>query len=404
MNKLIIALTLWSFPLFAQTINGVPNQSVTAIPNASLGTQTANTVLGALTATTPNGLAVPSCAGATNALIWTSGTGFGCNAITASSGASIVVYSGPSLTLSGTLYFPIGGGGLTSATEANVDIDSPAAATIQNFSVQMSAAPGIGNSVVYTWRKNAAGTALTCTISGAVATSCSDTTHSFTVVQGDLMSVQAVTTGTIVGTPTVVMGTQFGIASSGGGSSGMSLLFETSPTTVATIPVVTRNVGAFSGAIFQSDFDDYVVKVINCIPATNTVQFFSQVSTNGGSSYDNTASIYYNANYHWQGGAAFTGTGAAAQMTWDSDGTPEIINTASAGGISGTYEFFSPLSTSVFKSVSGTGILWPNASTTFVGATYEGSYKATTAVNAFQVYFSSGNVASCTVRVYGIAK
>jgi hypothetical protein len=97
-----------------------------------------------------------------------------------------------------------------------VDLDSPAAATIQNFSVQMSAAPGAGNSVVYTWRKNAAGTALTCTISGASATSCNDATHTITVVQGDLMDIQTVTTGTIVGTPTLVMGTQFGIAASSG--------------------------------------------------------------------------------------------------------------------------------------------------------------------------------------------
>ena len=144
-------------------------------------------------------------------------------------GAAPVVYSGPSLTLSGTLYFPIGGGGLTSSTETNVDLDSPAAATIQNFSVQMSAAPGVGNSVVYTWRKNAAGTALTCTISGASATSCNDLTHNFTVAQGDLLDIQAVTTGTIVGTPTVIMGTQFGIVA----SSGVSSLAATAPIQVS---------------------------------------------------------------------------------------------------------------------------------------------------------------------------
>lgn len=48
------------------------------LPNANLATQTANTVLGALTATTPSGLAVPSCSATGSALNWTSGTGFGC--------------------------------------------------------------------------------------------------------------------------------------------------------------------------------------------------------------------------------------------------------------------------------------------------------------------------------------
>lgn len=60
--------------------------SVTGITLAGLPSLSANTVLGALTATTPSGLAMPSCSGASNALTWTSGTGFGCNTITGGSG------------------------------------------------------------------------------------------------------------------------------------------------------------------------------------------------------------------------------------------------------------------------------------------------------------------------------
>ena len=59
------------------------------LPNANLATQTANTVLGALTATTPSGLALPSCSGGSNALIWTSGTGFGCNTISGGAVSSV---------------------------------------------------------------------------------------------------------------------------------------------------------------------------------------------------------------------------------------------------------------------------------------------------------------------------
>lgn len=133
----------------------------------------------------------------------------------AGTGAGIVTYSGPALTFTGTLYFPIGGGGLSSTTETNVDIDAPAAVTIQNMTVQMSAAPGVGNSITYTWRKNASSTTLTCTISGASATSCSDTTHNFTTASLDLLDIQTVTTGTVVGTPTVVMAAQVGVAAPG---------------------------------------------------------------------------------------------------------------------------------------------------------------------------------------------
>lgn len=55
------------------------NSASTGAVTATLATQTANTVLGALTATTPSGLSIPSCSTSASALKWTSGTGFGCN-------------------------------------------------------------------------------------------------------------------------------------------------------------------------------------------------------------------------------------------------------------------------------------------------------------------------------------
>lgn len=52
---------------------------LTNIPNANLAIQTANTVLGALTATTPSGLTLPPCTDtAGNHLNYTSGVGFSC--------------------------------------------------------------------------------------------------------------------------------------------------------------------------------------------------------------------------------------------------------------------------------------------------------------------------------------
>lgn len=61
-------------------LSSTPSSAVTTTGTltATLATQTANTVLGALTATTPSDLAVPSCSAAGNALKWTSGAGFGC--------------------------------------------------------------------------------------------------------------------------------------------------------------------------------------------------------------------------------------------------------------------------------------------------------------------------------------
>lgn len=131
-------------------------------------------------------------------------------------GGGVVTYSGPTLSiLAGTSFCPIGGGGSCSATETNVDIDSSATATVAKMYVQLSTALGAGNSVVVTWRDNAASQTVTCTISGASATSCNDTTHSFTATTGDLLDYQLVFTGTIVATPTITVMSAFGTSNVG---------------------------------------------------------------------------------------------------------------------------------------------------------------------------------------------
>ena len=63
------------------------------LSNSNLTSLAANTVLGALTATTPAGLTMPSCS-VTNALGWTSGTGFACN-------SSITANAVPAANLTG---------------------------------------------------------------------------------------------------------------------------------------------------------------------------------------------------------------------------------------------------------------------------------------------------------------
>lgn len=126
-------------------------------------------------------------------------------------GGGITMYSATGLTVTAnTYYIPLGGGGSISTTETNVDIDSPAAATVTNMFVQLSVALGGGNSGVFTMRKAGVSQSVTCTISGGSATSCSDTTHSFSVSQGDLLAIQLVTTGTIVVTPNILIAAQFG--------------------------------------------------------------------------------------------------------------------------------------------------------------------------------------------------
>lgn len=103
----------------------ISNSVSTGAVTLAQANHTANSVTGALTATTLSDLAVPSCSTASSALKWTSGTGFGCNSsITASTNANL---TGP-ITSSGnaTTVAYIGGAvaiGTTSAASAGTIFD-----------------------------------------------------------------------------------------------------------------------------------------------------------------------------------------------------------------------------------------------------------------------------------------
>lgn len=167
-------------------------------------------------------------------------------------------YSGTALTVTGTQFFPITGGALPSATELNVDLPAPSSATISKFFAETNVAVGAGTTLTFTFRQNAAITTVTCSLSGASATSCSDLTHSFTPASADVLSVQTVVTGTpIVGTLNVIFGYAVGTSNVGVTSvtagSGISVTgASTTPTVSASATVLTRSFGTTWGDKFGS--------------------------------------------------------------------------------------------------------------------------------------------------------
>lgn len=80
----------------------------------------------------------------------------------------------------------------TVTTEAQAEIVIPCAGTLSNMYVATDVAPGTGNSIQFVPYKNGSAGLLTATISGASATSASDTTDSITVSAGDRISMQLV--------------------------------------------------------------------------------------------------------------------------------------------------------------------------------------------------------------------
>src|SRR5437868_4986959 len=81
--------------------------------------------------------------------------------------------------------------GAACGTETEVQLPMPANGTVQELHATLSVAPGSGNSVTFTIRKNGSSTSVTCTISGT-ATSCGDSSNAIGFATGDLISMQFV--------------------------------------------------------------------------------------------------------------------------------------------------------------------------------------------------------------------
>jgi hypothetical protein len=67
------------------------------------------------------------------------------------------------------------------------------AATVRKLYCNLATAPGGGDSVTITVRKGGVDQTLTCPITGA-ATTCNDTSHSFSTTAGNIVSVKGVST------------------------------------------------------------------------------------------------------------------------------------------------------------------------------------------------------------------
>ena len=129
--------------------------------------------------------------GASGQFWQTNGSGTGAWASTRSSWGGNCGTNG--VPQNSTVYCPAPLSGTSQAVIAGTVM--PYSGTSKNLFVQVNAAPGAGQSYTYTVNKTGTNQTVTCQIASA-ATTCNDTTHSFTFVAGDYLSVQVVTSAT----------------------------------------------------------------------------------------------------------------------------------------------------------------------------------------------------------------
>lgn len=230
-------------------------------------------------------------------------------------GGGLVTFSALSVVLSGgtgAVYVPLGGGGLGSGTEADVQAKIQPIGTFSNMCVVLSAAPGGADSITVTLRKAAVDQAITVTLTGATKVLC-DTTHTFTNAAGDLMNWSIVPSGVIaLYTPNVQIVVQVGTLTSGSVNSGTAFQIGQYATT-----------GSAISGVSVTDCPDTGGNHLNRIAATGVWS----CGTSGSSA------ITFTPPYIADGGGNFYGPvfamikPTATTFAWRNQGTGSIVAT-----------------------------------------------------------------------------
>ena len=159
---------------------------------------------------------------------------------------------------------------------------------------------------------------------------------------------------------------------------------------------------------FTSGIDDtyqsYVFKFINMHPATNNVYFSFQCSIDSGSNYNVAVTSTWFAAYHNEndGGAAIEygadndqAQGTAFQYLSQTTGNENDESCA------GELELFDPSSTTFVKHFNARTDNYISNDVQ-MDAHIAGYFNNTSAIDAIQFKFSSGNIDSGTIKMYGV--
>jgi len=166
----------------------------------------------------------------------------------------------------------------------------------------------------------------------------------------------------------------------------------------------SANISFTSG--IDSTYDEYVFKFYDIHPASNTVNFQINASTDGGSNYNVTKTTTYFLAYHTESDSASALQYYANRDLAQSTSAQQIVTIGNTNddSASGTLTLYNP-SSSVFvkhfisRLQAPTGEATQNCKDTYVA----GYFNTTSAINAVQFTMSSGNIDSGVIKLYGVS-
>ncbi len=183
-------------------------------------------------------------------------------------------------------------------------------------------------------------------------------------------------------------------ASGGSGGGGLVLLEQHTASSSATLDFT---------AFISSTYDEYVFEFIKCVPATDGDAFCMRMGTGAGPTWDSTANHYqYSSWLAVYNAQSPTGSASSSEIKFQSSG---VSNVSSRGGSSGTARMFDPQSSADEKMVLGSFLNKQTTNSDLMAVwSTAGTYQQTTVVTGVRFFFLSGNIASGTIRVYGVVK
>lgn len=148
-------------------------------------------------------------------------------------------------------------------------------------------------------------------------------------------------------------------------------------------------------AIVSSTYGVYQIEMEDLVPQSNNVDFYMRVSTTG--TFDTGNNYYNNSLLIASSGNAQLATAISAFAARNAG---EISNDAGKS-VCGTLKLYSPQSTNNRKVLGN--IHWQGGAN-YINTIVNGIYLSAIPITGIQFLFSSGNIVSGSIRVYGIVK
>jgi hypothetical protein len=398
----VIAFLIWLAAVPSSTVAGILQAIVpAAVPTAN---KTGNSSLFQLGSGTPTSGHCASFDASGNII------DSGVNGCTGSGGSGTLFSnitsgtntSGSTMTVGNTSTLNFTGTGVVNANQANgttVTVNSAAdqvllttASATGSWASVSNCTDTSGNHLNYA----TAGHAFSCGTSAGAVSTVNGTTFATSSAADQAFRTTASGVGSYTAVPNCTTGLTYDTSVHTFGCAGAA---ASSGITMVETHTASSSTSLNYTSCISSTYDTYQIEIVNLIPGTNNVNLLMRMSTDGGATYDS------GANYGWD--RQFFGNGSSGGGNTNSgDSSIQVqaaLVTTANWSMNGTIKLYNP-GGSIFKMMSGYFVTRENANGVISGWAMFGIYNVTTAVNAFQFLTSSGNIASGTIRCYGLSK